>query len=108
MYVSNPQTNIPTPYQSLQAYQKTDVLKPGESQDITLSVPLKNLASFDEKTASFVLPAGIYRVRIGNSSKLTEIVAEFKLNESVSTEQLEHKLLPDQDPAILKGNNVQI
>lgn len=107
MYVSNPQTDIPTPYQSLQAFKKTQVLKPGQMQTVTLTVPTKNLAVFDERLAAWVLVPGIYRIRVGNSSQLTNIVAEFKLDQRVVIEQLSHKLLPEKDPTILRSNNVK-
>ncbi len=108
LYVSNPQSNIPTPYQSLVGFVKTKPLYPEQEQTVKLSVPVKNLAVFDESTAAFTLVAGTYIIRIGNSSKNTEVIAEFRLDEDVIVSQLEHKLLPETDPTILRSNNVKI
>lgn len=108
LYVSNPQTEIPTPYQSLAGFVKTKPLYPEQEQSLKLSVPVKNLAVFDESKAAFILVAGTYIVRLGNSSKNTEVIAEFRLDEDVVISQLEHKLMPEMDPTILRSNNVQL
>lgn len=108
LYVSNPQTNIPTPYQSLAGFVKTKALYPEQDQDLHLSIPVKNLAVFDESKAAFILVAGTYIIRLGNSSKNTDVIAEFRLDEDVVVSQLEHKLLPDNDPTILRSNNVKL
>lgn len=108
VYVSNPQSDIPTPYQSLVGFVKTKDLAPDDSQDLSLKIPVKNLATFDEKKAAFVLVPGTYIIRLGNSSRNTDVIAEFKLDEEVIIEQLQHKLLPENDPTILRSNNVTI
>lgn len=108
LYVSNPQTNVPTPYQSLVGFVKTKDLYPDQEQELKLSVPVKNLAIYDENRAAFVLVAGTYIIRLGNSSRNTQVIAEFKLNEDVIVSQLEHKLLPETDPTILRSNNVHL
>ncbi|AKP66164.1 glycoside hydrolase family 3 C-terminal domain-containing protein [Companilactobacillus ginsenosidimutans] len=107
LYISNPQTDIPTPYQSLQGYAKTRNLYPGEEQEMHLSVPVKNLASYDDKRAVSVLVPGVYVIRLGNSSKNTKVIGEFKLDEEVILKQFDHKLVPDSDPTILRSNNVE-
>ena len=44
------------PKLELRAFQKTDLLKPGESRTITLRVPAAELSVYDEKLAAYVLP----------------------------------------------------
>lgn len=108
LYVSNPQSDIPTPYQSLQGYVKTKDLRPDEEQELEMSIPVKNLASFDESRAAEVLVPGIYIIRVGNSSKKTQVVGEFRLDEEVIVKQYKHKLVPENDPTVLRSNNVKI
>jgi beta-glucosidase len=47
---------------------KTGLLLPGKSQTITFAITASDLASFDEKTSSWVAEAGAYIVKIGASS----------------------------------------
>ena len=79
LYVSQPQGMLDKPYQVLAAFEKTDELKPGEAQTVTLSFDMKDLASYDEKRAAWILEAGDYIVRIGSSSRDTEPAAVIRL-----------------------------
>lgn len=72
LYVSCPVEKLEKEYQSLAAFAKTDVLKPGESQNLELAFSMENIASYDEETASMILEAGDYILRVGNSSRNTK------------------------------------
>jgi len=72
LYVSCPQNKLKKEYQRLAAFSKTKELKPGEIQELQLSVDVASLKSYDEKNARFVLEHGDYIIRLGNSSKNTE------------------------------------
>ncbi|MFW6120288.1 MAG: glycoside hydrolase family 3 C-terminal domain-containing protein, partial [Petrotogales bacterium] len=72
IYVSCPQNKLKKEYQRLAAFSKTKELKPGETQELQLSVDVASLKSYDEENARFVLEHGDYIVRLGNSSKNTE------------------------------------
>ena len=72
MYVSAPQGVLGKAAKVLCDYRKTKTLAPGESQTLTLTAELKDLASFDDlgKTGNkscYVLEAGDYRFLIGTS-----------------------------------------
>ncbi|WP_334330128.1 glycoside hydrolase family 3 protein [Companilactobacillus sp. HBUAS59699] len=108
LYVSNPQSDIPTPFQNLQAYAKTKKLKTDETQTIDLSFDTKNLAVYDQQTASWVMTPGIYLLRVGNSSRNTQVVGELKLDKLVVIEQLQHKLVVENDPTELNKNQVSL
>lgn len=83
VYVSAPAGKLDKEYQSLAAFAKTKVLAPAESEALTLSFDMTEIASYDEATASYVLDAGEYIVRLGNSSKNTVPVAVLTLDEAV-------------------------
>lgn len=83
VYVSAPNGKLHKEYQSLAAFAKTKVLAPGESQTITLEFDMAQLASYEEKSASYVLEAGEYIVRLGNSSRNTVPVAVVILDKEV-------------------------
>ena len=71
LYISRPKGELEKEYQSLAAFGKTDLLMPGASQTMTLSVDLGDLASYRCVDCSYVLEAGEYILRIGNSSRNT-------------------------------------
>lgn len=74
LYVSAPNGKLHKEYQSLAAFGKTDVLAPGRCQTVELCFDLKNISSYREADACYVLEAGDYLLRLGNSSRNTRIV----------------------------------
>ena len=53
----------------LVGFAKTGELKPGESEQVTINVSLRDVASFDEDdTGAYVLDAGTYYFAIGNGA----------------------------------------
>jgi beta-glucosidase len=97
VYVSAPQTGLDKPYQSLAGYAKTDSLAPGSSQVVTVKFATTDLASYDEATASYGLDAGDYLVRVGDSSRNTEVVSRITVAQKTVTEQLANEL-NDREP----------
>ena len=83
VYVSAPAGKLHKEYQSLAAFAKTKVLAPAEREVLHLSFDMKDLASYDEERASYILEAGEYIVRLGNSSRKTVPVAVILLDEEV-------------------------
>lgn len=83
LYVSCPQTNMTKEYQQLAAFTKTDVLKPSESEQLHIEFDICSLASYDEEQARFILDAGDYIVRVGNSSRNTVPCTVLTLDEQV-------------------------
>lgn len=57
------------PVKELKAYAKTQLLKPGESATVVMTVKTADLASFDEKASAWVVAGGDYGFLIGSSSK---------------------------------------
>ena len=83
VYVSAPAGKLEKEYQSLVAFGKTKVLVPGEQEILELTFDMTEIGSYDEEIASYVLDAGEYIVRLGNSSRDTVPVAVVVLDEKV-------------------------
>ena len=79
LYVSAPEEGLVKEFQSLAAFAKTGELAPGESETLELTFDLRELASFREADNAFVLDAGDYVLRLGDSSRSTEPVAVVNL-----------------------------
>ena len=84
VYVSAPAGKLDKEYQSLVAFGKTKELAPGESQTLELSFDMREIGSYDEASASYVLDQGEYIVRMGDSSRDTVPVAVLTLDETVT------------------------
>ena len=84
-------------YQELGAYAKTDLLQPGQSQELTISYNTRDMAYYNEAEAAYMLDAGNYVVRVGNSSRNTHVAAVLTLDETVKTEQLSNQIIVPQD-----------
>ncbi|WP_406835662.1 glycoside hydrolase family 3 protein [Streptomyces sp. AHU1] len=97
VYVSAPQTGADKPYQQLAGYAKTDDLAPGASQTVTIAFDTSSQASYSASRAAWVLDAGDYVIRVGNSSRDTHVAAKLNLAEAVVTERV-HNELDDQKP----------
>ncbi|MBR0041124.1 MAG: glycoside hydrolase family 3 C-terminal domain-containing protein [Oscillospiraceae bacterium] len=80
LYVSAPQGRLDKPYQSLAAFAKTAQLQPGENEKLTLSFDLRDLASYDEARACWILEEGDYVLRLGNASDNTAAIAVVRLD----------------------------
>jgi beta-glucosidase len=68
LYISAPDNQAANkPAKELKAYAKTKLLKPGESETVTLKVNAADLASFDESASAWVVAEGEYQFLIGAS-----------------------------------------
>ena len=83
LYVSAPDGKLNREYQSLAAFAKTEELAPGQRQTLTLTFDLKNLAAYREADNSYVLEAGEYLLRLGNSSRSTMVIGVVKLEKEI-------------------------
>ena len=82
LYVSIPEGKLDQPYQVLAAFAKTDELKPGESQTLTVCFRMEDIASFDGETCCAVLEKGCYVLHIGNSSRDTAVCAVAEMDDN--------------------------
>ena len=81
VYLRAPKGQLEKPMQELKGFAKTRELKPGESQTLTIDIPVRLLASFDEAGSRWWLEAGDYTIAVGNSSRDIAVTAPLKLAE---------------------------
>lgn len=67
IYIKAPKGRLDKPLQELKAFEKTELLEPGQIERITLDIPLRDLASFDGE--GWLVEGGEYEIRVGASSR---------------------------------------
>lgn len=90
LYISAPNGKLHKEYQSLAAFAKTGTLAPGARQTLDLSFDLKSTASYRESDACYVLEAGDYILRLGNSSRNTVAVGVLTVGEEIIVSRHAH------------------
>ena len=68
VYVKAPKGGLEKPEKELKAFAKTKLLQPGESEVVTLEWNVMDMASFNEKSSSWVLAKGNYQWLVAASS----------------------------------------
>ena len=100
VYVTAPKGQIEKPAQELKAFAKTRELKPGESQALTMQIPVRMLASFDEAGSQWLTEGGDYLFKIGASSRDIRCTATAKVGQY--TEKVSNALAPKAKLNLLK------
>lgn len=90
IYVSCPQGRLPKEYRRLAGFGKTEVLEPGKTQEMTITFPLYQLASFDEEKAAWILEEGTYGIWVGSSLAEAKLAGTVVIDEEALMVQCEH------------------
>ena len=102
IYLEAPILKLGKPSRVLAGFAKSSLLKPGESEKITVSVPFDRLASFDDSgvtghPGAFVMEEGEYNIYVGNSVRSAEMIGSFSLKELLVVRQLSLSLGPVEE-----------
>lgn len=79
LYVSAVKSAVQRPEKELKAFRKVSV-EAGKDAEVTLTFSTKDLAYFDERTNSWILEPGEYRLMIGSSSRDIKESVPIKIN----------------------------
>ena len=99
VYAAKPQGKLGKPAKELVAFEKTRELLSGESQIMTLTWSINDMASYDDlgkiQKSAYVLEAGSYDIYVGTSVRdVQKADYSYILDEDIITEQLSAKLVP--------------
>jgi beta-glucosidase len=100
VYFSAPDGELEKPYQELAAYGKTDLLAPGEAQTLTLRYDIADMSSYSMDRAAYIMEAGDYIIRVGNSSRNTVAAAKIVLDETAVVEQLSNQKVKEENAVL--------
>ena len=101
VYIAAPTARMEKPSKELKAFAKTRELKPGESQTLSMTIAVRDLASFDEANSQWLAEAGTYSVKIGANVSDIRATAQFKLPKDY-TEKTSEALNPQHNLNLLK------
>ncbi|MBL4559373.1 MAG: glycoside hydrolase family 3 C-terminal domain-containing protein [Labilibaculum sp.] len=104
LYLSAPAKNIDKPSAELKGFVKTVLLKPGESQTLTMTLRSEQLASFITVRSAWIAEAGDYQVNIGASSEDIKLSKSFTLNNELEVEKVNKVFVPQVQINELKHN----
>jgi beta-glucosidase len=94
LYVGAPAGRLERPRNELKAFTKTRLLKPGESQAVSLTLGAADLASFDPARSAWVIQPGTYELRVGASSRDIKRTARLEVAREVVVQQAHRALAP--------------
>ena len=89
VYFEAPQGKLGKPSRVLVTFKKTNEIKPGEKENISLSFPVKEMASYSEELSAFILEKGTYNIYLGTDVRSASKCGEIEIKEDIITEQLE-------------------
>lgn len=101
LYYSAPQGKLGKPNRVLGAFRKTALLAPGETEELELSFPVADMASYDDlgkiQKSAYLLERGEYTFYVGNSVRNAAPLSwSLKLDKDVVTQQLNQHLTPSK------------
>ncbi|VBB44717.1 Beta-glucosidase-like glycosyl hydrolase [uncultured Paludibacter sp.] len=95
IYVSAPQVEIPKPQKELRAFFKTKLLKPNESEKITIMLQARDFTSFWQSLSAWVVEKGMYEISVGASSKDIRLKTYIEAPENKIVEKTSNVLYPN-------------
>lgn len=118
VYYGAPQGELGNPVKELAAFAKTKLLQPGESQDITLTFKIDDMASYDDggytgHDSCYVLEAGDYQIYVGNDVRDSRLEYTYVQPELEVVEELQEEMAPIKPfqrmkPELDENGNYQI
>ena len=102
VYATAPEAGLEKPSKELKSFAKTRSLAPGESQTLTMQIPVRDLASYDEQNAQWLTAAGKYTFSIAANIDDVRCTATAQLKQY--TEKTTDVLSPTEPLNLLKKN----
>ena len=90
VYAALPQSGMQKEFKRLIGFGKTNVLSPGETQTMQISVPAKSVASFSEEQGMWIIEQGQYGILAGNSSENVKMAGILEVEKAVAMERTDH------------------
>lgn len=90
IYASCPQGKLVKEFRRLAGFGKTKLLAPGEEQQMRITFPLYQLASYSEDQAAWILEPGKYGIWVGNELNTSVLSGALELDQEAVMVQCEN------------------
>ena len=97
VYVASPAGRLKKPVRTFAGFEKTRLLSPGEIETLTIEIPAKDFAVYDDKARAFVLEAGEYIIFAGGAVDEAEKIGSFTLAQDEIVEKTCSVLAPVEE-----------
>ena len=97
VYVASPAGRLKKPVRTFAGFEKTRLLSPGEIKTLTIEIPAKDFAVYDDKARAFVLEAGEYIIFAGGAVDEAEKIGSFTLAQDEIVEKTCSVLAPVEE-----------
>lgn len=94
IYISAPGKSLDKPVMELKGFAKTNLLLPGSSQTVRITLTSKDLSSFDTGRSAWIAEAGSYSVHAGNSTMDIKLTTTFNLPREIVSEKVHQVMSP--------------
>ncbi len=97
-YVSKPETVLEQPERELCGFKKTNVLKPGKSETVKITVTGDDIFSYDSENSRYIVSQGDYTFYACTSSEKIHAEASAKIEETRVVYDVENRCAPSPEP----------
>ena len=97
VYVASPAGRLKKPVRTFVGFEKTKLLAPREKETLTIEIPAKDFAVYDDKARAFVLEAGEYIIFAGGAIDEAEKIGSFTLAQDEIVEKTCSVLAPVEE-----------
>lgn len=107
VYAAIPDGKLEQPAKRLIAFEKTKLLEPGECETLMISIEKKQLESYDEETASWIIEGGNYEFYVGNSVKNLSLCGKLFIEQTEVCRKVKNQMCLPVEMDVLskkKGN----
>ena len=92
VYAAVPALRLKQPYKKLVGFEKTGLLAPGTEETVSVEIPIRQIASYDEASACYILEPGTYGLLVSTGDEAPAQVAAFSVAEEIVTDQYSNHL----------------
>ena len=108
IYVSKPETTLEQAALELAGFGKTKLLAPGESETLTIVIPVDALASYDTENSRYFIDKGSFTFSVGASSADIKATQALEYAELTVVKDVENIAAPDAEFDYIRKDDYKI
>lgn len=108
VYVSKPETTLEQAALELCGFGKTKLLAPGESETLTMVIPVEALTSYDTENSRYFIDKGTFTFSVGASSADIKAARSIEYAELTVVKDVENIAAPDTEFDYIQKDSYEI